>query len=157
MGSNTIHSLNLGNQAGKIKSLFPLSHPSFNQNVLTWKYSITPSPLSESYEIKISYTKGLQPNVYVLNPKLVLYPGEIKLPHVYDTHKQWLCIYFRKGREWKSSMHIADTVIPWTCEWLLHYECWLATGTWHGGGIHNVTEAEKKKEKTNETESNDKK
>ena len=31
-------------------------------------------------------------------------------------------------------MLIADTIVPWTCEWLIHYEIWLATGEWHGGG-----------------------
>ena len=157
MGSNIIHSLNMAMQAGKLKSLFPLSKPLFNQNGLTWKYTITPSPLSAFYEIKLSYTKGMHPNVYVLNPKLCLYPGEIYLPHVYDTKKQWICIYYRKGREWKSSMYLVDTVLPWTCEWLLHYECWLATGEWHGGGIHNVTEAEKQKDETNEASNRDKK
>lgn len=157
MGNNIIHPLNMGAQAGKIKSLFPLSNLLYNQNRLTWKCIITPSPLSISYEIKISYVRGENPNIYVLNPKLALYPGEAKLPHVYDTKKQWLCIYYRKAREWKSNMTIADTVIPWTCEWLLHYECWLGTGKWHGGGIHNVSEAEKQKQETNEEISNDKK
>lgn len=147
MANNIIHSYNLAVQAGKIKLLFPLSNPSFNQNELTWKYTVTPSPLSASYEIKLHYSKGQQPNVYVINQKLELYPGEIGLPHVYNTTKQWLCIYYRKEREWKNNMLFADTVIPWTCEWLLHYECWLATGIWHGGGIHNVTEVEKQKEK----------
>ena len=33
-------------------------------------------------------------------------------------------------------MFIADTIVPWACEWLLHYEIWLATGEWHGGGEH---------------------
>ena len=31
-------------------------------------------------------------------------------------------------------MLIADTIVAWTCEWLIHYEIWLATGEWHGGG-----------------------
>ena len=31
-------------------------------------------------------------------------------------------------------MLIADTIVPWTCEWLVHYEIWFATGEWHGGG-----------------------
>lgn len=155
MASNfKIHSLNMALQAGKIKSLFPASAPSFNQNSLIWKYTLVPSPLSCSYEIKLSYVIGKHPNVYVVSPTLALYPGETKLKHVYDTKKQWLCIYYRKSREWNCSMHIADTVIPWTCEWLLHYECWLATGVWHGGGIHNVSEAEK--QKTNETSSDEK-
>lgn len=147
MVKNKIHPLNMAMQAGKIKSIFPASNLSFNQNELTWKHTITPSPLSDQYEIKISYIRGKNPNVYVVNPKLTLYPGEDKLPHVYDTKKQWLCIYYRKASEWRSDMHIADTVIPWTSEWLLHYECWLATGIWNGGGIHHESEAEKQANK----------
>lgn len=31
-------------------------------------------------------------------------------------------------------MLIANTIVPWTSEWLFYYEIWLATGQWHGGG-----------------------
>lgn len=31
---------------------------------------------------------------------------------------------------------IANTIIPWTIEWLYYYELWLATGEWLGGGDH---------------------
>jgi hypothetical protein len=31
-------------------------------------------------------------------------------------------------------MSIADTIVPWTAEWLVHYEIWLMTGEWYGGG-----------------------
>ena len=131
------HSLSMALQAGKIKSLFPGSVISNDPNKIIWKYSITPSPLSCTYEIKLIYIKGEQPNIFVLNPKLSLHPNEKKLPHVYDNEKQWLCLYYRKAREWNSSMLLTETVIPWTSEWLYHYEIWLATGEWHGGGIHH--------------------
>lgn len=36
-------------------------------------------------------------------------------------------------------MLIADTIVPWASEWLLHYEYWLSTGTWHGGGHEPVS------------------
>ena len=134
-------------QAGKIKNLFQGSVIPINPNKLVWKYSLIPSPLSNTYEIKLVYIKGQNPNVYVLNPKLALHPNATKLPHVYDTNKQWLCLYYRKAREWKSSMLLAETIIPWTCEWLFHYEVWLSTGEWHGGGIVHETEAEKQTEK----------
>ena len=130
-------------QAGKLKSVFPLARLSYDQKKLSWKSTVTPSPLSNSYEIKINYKLGSNPDVYVVNPKLGLFPGKTCLPHVYSTEKQWLCIYYRKAGEWRSSMFIADTILHWTCEWLLHYECWIATGVWHGGGIHNDP-AEKK-------------
>ena len=32
------------------------------------------------------------------------------------------------------AMLIVDTIVPWTAEWLLHYEVWLATGEWLGDG-----------------------
>jgi len=31
-------------------------------------------------------------------------------------------------------MAIADTIVPWTADWLAHYEIWLVTGDWYGGG-----------------------
>jgi len=31
-------------------------------------------------------------------------------------------------------MYIADTIVPWTVEWLAAYEGWRATGTWYAGG-----------------------
>jgi hypothetical protein len=131
-----IHSLNMAIQANKIKSIFPDSSISFNQYKLTWKYTVTPSPLSNSYDLKLSYEKGNHPNVYVINPKLDLFKDAKKLPHVYDSEKQRLCLYYPVGNEWNSGMLISETIIPWTCEWLLHYECWIGTGDWHGGGIH---------------------
>ena len=83
------------------------------------------------------YQREKHPNVYVLEPKpLILAEGKSKLEHVYDTTKQHLCIYYKKAKEWNESKFIAETIIPWTSEWLFHYEIWVTTGTWHGGGIH---------------------
>lgn len=31
-------------------------------------------------------------------------------------------------------MSISDTIVPGTAEWLVHYEIWLVTGEWYGGG-----------------------
>lgn len=31
-------------------------------------------------------------------------------------------------------MLLADTILPWTSEWLLHYELWLVMGRWAGSG-----------------------
>ena len=38
--------------------------------------------------------------------------------------------------EWAERMLIAEIIVPWISEWLLHYEIWLVTGEWHGGGMH---------------------
>lgn len=33
-------------------------------------------------------------------------------------------------------MKLVDTYIAWTSEWLWHFEDWLITGVWAGGGEH---------------------
>lgn len=132
--------INIFVQAAKIKKCFPDSKLTTTSNKLIWKGTLQPSPLSDSYDIKLEYIMGYHPSVFVINKKLELYTGKTVLPHVYSTEKQWLCIYYRKAREWTSQQFIADTIIPWTSEWLYHYEFWLATGDWHGKGIHGKLE-----------------
>lgn len=128
--------LNIIVQAAKIKSYFPDSVTTTHANKLVWKGTLKPTELSDSYDIKIEYKVGSHPCIYVINKKLELKEGGVNLPHVYSTEKQWLCIYYRKAREWNDKLFIADTIIPWTSEWLYHYEIWLVTGKWHGRGIH---------------------
>lgn len=124
-------------QANKLQLYFPDSKYSIKQNILVWKGYLQPTHLSPKYLIKVVYQREKHPNVYVLEPKpLILAEGKSKLEHVYDTTKQHLCIYYKKAKEWNESKFIAETIIPWTSEWLFHYEIWVTTGTWHGGGIH---------------------
>lgn len=137
--------LPLIHQAGALKSYFPDSHIRQKGNYeLFWKHSVKPSPLSNSYELLLHYNSNKGINMYVLKPKpLQLYKGKISLPHVYNTEKQQLCLYYPKDKEWNPSMYYVQTIIPWACEWLVHYELWLSTGVWHGGGISHENEAEK--------------
>lgn len=124
-------------QASVLKSYFPESTYSINNLKLVWKGKISPSELSDEYEIKLIYSLNEHPNVYVINKKLSLAEGHEKLPHIYGSNEnQNLCLYFRQGREWGDQMLIAKTILPWTSEWLWFYENWLATGKWMGRGIH---------------------
>lgn len=124
-------------QALRLQSYFPDSKYSIRLNTLVWKGHIQPTCLSPKYLIKVVYQREKHPNVYVLAPKpLTLAKGKTRLKHVYNTEKQHLCIYYKRAKEWNESQFIADTIIPWTSEWLLHYEIWVATGIWYGGGIH---------------------
>ncbi len=141
-----IHPLNMALQAQRLKALFPNSEINFNSQVLNWRCVITPSPLSREYQIKLVLGRGEQPNVYIESPLLELYPEKNSLPHVYSTKKQWLCLYYKKVKQWNSGMYLADTVVPWISEWLMHYELWLCTGIWHGGGIHDEKKVENLKE-----------
>jgi len=124
-------------QAHRLQTYFPDSKCLIKNNILTWKGYLQPMELSPKYLIKVVYQQEKHPDVYVLDPKsLALAHGETKLKHVYDTKKQRLCIYNKRAKEWDETKFIANTIIPWTSEWLFHYEIWVATGVWHGGGIH---------------------
>lgn len=125
-------------QASSIKRMFPNSTvTSFHGQKITWTHTITPSPLGAEYEIKLVFEMHKYPQVFVLNPKpLALAKGEKRLPHCYDQIKQRLCLFYPGSSEWSKYMLLTDTVIPWAYEWLYHYEIWLGTGEWKGGGIH---------------------
>jgi hypothetical protein len=132
-------------QEGALKSYFPGSHIVRRRDYeLTWIHIITPSPLSASYKLELHYAEGEGAKVYVLEPKpLDLAPGERMLPHVYSTSEQRLCLYYPDGTQWNTGMFYVRTLIPWACEWLCHYELWVGTGEWHGGGVGHQSEAEK--------------
>ena len=125
-------------QIGKLCYYFPASTYSITDygRKFIWRGQLQPSPLSSRYDIKIEYTFGKNPNIFVTTPKpLPLANGAIQLPHVYDHEKQHLCLYYRPDGEWAPNKMIADTILPWASEWLLHYEYWIITGEWKGGGV----------------------
>ena len=147
--------ISLIKQAGSLRSYFPKSKVKRNgEEEIIWISDVTPSPLSSTYKLKLHYKRNKGAEVYVLDPKpLPLASGATVLPHVYSTPEQRLCLYYPKDNEWNTSMLYVHTLIPWACEWLCHYELWVSTGTWHGGGIHHEEEAVKRN--TPETETKD--
>ncbi len=126
-------------QGGMLRHFFPdstLEIMGYNKGLI-WEGMLKPSNLSIIYNIRIEYNIGHDPNIYVLSPNpLPMAKDSTQLPHIYNHEKQHLCLYRRQMNEWNEHKLIAKTIIPWTSEWLLHYEIWVATGTWHGGGIH---------------------
>lgn len=96
---------------------------------ITWTAKLRPTPLSREYTVRITYALDRYPPRVKVLPQPASRPGK-PLPHVYGDGT--LCLH--KFGEWSRDMLISDTTVPWTCEWLLHYEIWLATGEWHGGG-----------------------
>ena len=131
---NKAKPLNIALQVSRIRNLFPGSRLEFKNREFQWWYEFKPTPLSKTYKIRLDFKVGEHPNIYVIGEKLEFFPGTNRLPHVYSTEKQWLCLYDRKTKEWKDTMLIADRVIPWIPEWLFFYELWLIDGNWHGGG-----------------------
>lgn len=95
---------------------------------LRWRGSLQPTPQSDVYLVQIEYQGMGRPTVTVLEPTMDVAPK--RLPHTFGGTE--LCLHF--PGEWNSSQLIAYTIVPWASEWLLHYELWLATGDWLGGG-----------------------
>lgn len=53
-----------------------------------------------------------------------------RLPHIWEDAS--LCL--NTAGQWSPKMLLVDTVLPWSSEWLLHYEVWKGTGIWFGDG-----------------------
>lgn len=111
------------------------------EKTLSWKYTVRPTPLSLEYTVKLKYSLGKGVKAYVIDPKpLPLAKAKHKLPHVYSTVEQQLCLYYPDYREWHPGLLFAKTIVPWIIEWLYFYEIWLGEGEWLGGGIDHAEE-----------------
>jgi len=95
---------------------------------------IQPTAISEKYHLMVIYEQNRWVKVFVINKKLKIAANRSKLPHVYDSKKQQLCLYSPIKKEWNGFNYIVDTIIPWASEWLYYYELWLMEGKWYGGG-----------------------
>lgn len=123
-------------QALYLKAEYPESNCVIRPNELIWYGMIKPTPVSRLYKIKI-HCKGLNKR-----PRVVLYGDIIEgidrsdFPHHFeiDKVKQEVVLCLHMPCEFNYKLWIADTIIPWTQEWLYYYEIWLATGEWCGGG-----------------------
>ena len=136
-GNRTLKGLLSSEQLKKIKAAFPAAQMVKN----TWNsfqiiLELQPSVLSEKYHIMICYDENRSVKVYVINKKLKIAPNRVKLPHVFNSKRQQLCLYSPSRNEWNGFNYIIDTIIPWASEWLYFYELWLTEGKWYGGG-HN--------------------
>lgn len=105
---------------------------------LTFEFDAKPSPISRSYRLELSYRLRDTPSVRVVTPNIELLSGDRgTIPHVYDRrHPVRLCLFLPGSGEWHRGLALADTIVPWAVEWLFHYEIWLSTGEWQGGGEH---------------------
>ena len=120
-------------QWGSLKRAFPEGQGWVYRDELRWRGVIQPTPLCRTYEIELQYRFERAPEVRVVTPELEERNGK-RPPHLYPGGV--LCLYYPRYAEWNSRMAIADTTLPWASEWLFHYEIWLVTGEWYGGGIH---------------------
>jgi hypothetical protein len=132
MASTPTRAINLARQLVAIRSAIPDARGKINRGQLDCVVPIQPSIASETYRARIQYRHRKPPHVHIVQPALELHPDRGHLPHVYPGNE--LCLFY--PGEWQHNMLLATTILPWTAEWLLHYEIWLITGEWTGGGYH---------------------
>jgi hypothetical protein len=143
----TKRAISLAAQVGHLQKMFPSSRINIKRSQLTWVATLQPSPLSNTYKVRLQYKLDERPDVEVLDPELEERDG-CRPPHLYP--KKRLCLYLPRMSEWNSDMLLADTIVPWISEWLFNYEIWLATGEWCGGGEHpDIDEKEVRDMRTN--------
>jgi hypothetical protein len=104
--------------------------------VLNWRFQASPSPLSRVYDVRLTYPRGGTPETYVDKPDLTLLANGVRIPHLYTERPARLCLYLPDAYEWRPSMLLDRTIVPWAVLWLWYFEDWLATGEWRGGGVH---------------------
>lgn len=125
------HTLELQRQ--RLLTRFLKSSARISRETLVWRGTLQPSPISREYSAKLTYKRGGTPRVFIRYPQIEERDGK-KPEHLYSDGS--LCLFTPNAGEWTGAMLLADTTVPWACEWLFHYEIWLVTGTWTGGGEH---------------------
>lgn len=123
----------LSEQLFRLRQLYPEAKVYIKRDVLYWDGYLRPTAMSDTYHIQISYKKRYRPKV-LLSGDNVRGFDKGNFPHQFklDSEHKMAQICLHLNGEFNSYMFIADTIIPWTVEWLYFYEIWLATGEWHG-------------------------
>ena len=117
--------ITLGIQQYHIISKFPsFEFYKYSCSNIGWIGKLKPTELSPLYTVKIEYHHR-HPKVYVIEPKILH-----NAPHRYEDGS--LCLYYPKDMSYSEISIIAETILPWTVEWLYYYESWLNEGIWWG-------------------------
>ncbi len=129
MAQTDRRTLELIREARLLKDHYPHGKATLKAGVLRWTGELQPSEVSRQYLVDLRYAPPHYPRVFVRRPKLV-HDADDNLPHIYPDGS--LCLH--EPDQWTPGDRIAKTILPWTSEWLLHYEIWRATGEWCGSG-----------------------
>ena len=127
--------LTVGEQAARVRMLWPSLVCRVNGDTVVITGVVQPTPLSESYRVRIVYGHGSTPAAYVESPALRARDDGTPIPHVYPGPRP--CLYLPGSGEWTNRKAVATTIIPWLLLWLTYYELWHATGEWQGGGVEH--------------------
>lgn len=137
--------IRLFDQMMTLRAAYPSASCELRNGTLFWFGKVKPTSLSREYNVALTYSNSQVPKVWVIGEELQKI-DDPNFPHKYEVdppnNMVRICLY--RYREFTKDKFLANTIIPWTVEWLYFYEIWLATGTWCGGGEHptNTTKEE---------------
>jgi hypothetical protein len=130
----TAKPLSMAAQIIRMASKHPHLKLRLKRQKATWQGDWCPSELSDTYQIRITYTHRRRPVISILSPTLKVAKGKDKLPHTYSDGQFDICVH--EPEEWNSRLFVADTIMPWVSQWLRFYEYWEQTGSWEGKGTN---------------------
>ncbi|MHA3771628.1 hypothetical protein ACXR0O_08835 [Verrucomicrobiota bacterium sgz303538] len=133
-----LKALSLAQQAAGLKAAFPSAHVTIERGVLKWRDWLQPMAFSMRYWVEITYQLRERPKTRVLEPDFSTLVNGGTVPHLYSQTEQELCLFYPDGREWNASKSLDRTIVAWASEWIVHFESWLFTGEWDGGGVHPI-------------------
>jgi hypothetical protein len=122
--------LTLGQQIGRMSVSYPGFRGRLVRNSIQWDGELQPTPMSNTYSVRIDYVLRDRPKVWVVRPNLSETRRAVRIPHTFSNGS--VCLHLHS--DWTPKMFVAETIVPWLSLWLFHYEVWRATGVWHGGG-----------------------
>ena len=121
-----------------LRAKFPSGQGSVKRDALHWSIKVRPTPYSLEYLIEVECAMGKKPAVYASGGEIMQMDDLSRIPHKYSVDEAakrvQLCLDYG---EWHRDDSAATTLVPWAIEWLAHFEVWLTTGKWTGGGIHD--------------------
>jgi hypothetical protein len=113
-------------EQGLIRQSFPFLNPRIRGLDLSCRGRIRPADGCGLYRVELRYSSGDPPTVRITEPQI---EPNSRL-HMYRDGT--LCLYDWRDQPWSDKWHLHETIIPWTAEWLVFYELFLATGQWLG-------------------------
>jgi hypothetical protein len=121
--------VSLAMQALALDRLLPEGRSCLSPGRLAWTGVVRPGADCGEYTLELKAQPATPPRIVVIAPPRRP-NGDGMLPHVYDDGS--LCV--SQPGDWRPHMLFMDTFLPWSCEWLVYYELWLATNVWFGDG-----------------------
>ncbi len=153
-GVSKYHKMTLLQQYSNLK-FCPLSKNGtgkFYGKYFFWEFELKPTELSKTYKILIIFhIDNYSPDVFVLDKDIWEVSKSKSIPHLYDSKKIKLCLYYPSYNEWNTNMPLCNTIVSWACLWLYFYEEWLYSNEWKGGGEHPKSLKEEENENIKNT------